>query len=187
MSETNNVKTTISRGAFLELHLSQVAAGKTWNEFLRHCVVNYVDFEKGKKTSEEYWESRCDYNSEASRLLVRAAKKSYKASGSVADAEYLEDAESTLVPFTFRKPEKISIGKTGTGTGRGRKPDPVKIAAAEMAQSALANAIAKRNAAKLEKMRQDAESLASETKRNEWDTSTSSENATAEFEAMIPG
>lgn len=66
-------KTIVKDPAIRTLVKEYIASGKTENDLLVHCVANFHDFEKGKKTAAEYWKMRFIKASANERAKYNAA------------------------------------------------------------------------------------------------------------------
>lgn len=156
-------KTVINNSALKNVIRQMVSEGKTENDFLLHCAANYLDFEKGKKTVEEYWLGRYEKCIETERLNLRNAKKS--------------GSELLLEACTIEL-DKVKLAKSGNG-GQGRKKSAEKIRMEAEAAENLANtlkALKEKQRVELErKTRQAAAEMAPTTPRNEFDTFSNSE------------
>lgn len=123
------------------LHLCE--NGCTEPQFIEMCKEHFLDFEKGKLSSEEYWKERVKKAFDAELSMIRSLKKSD-------DEMDHEIAEEMREAFRFAKPTKSS-----GGTGHRGRPKSLETIEKELAANALKEAIA----SKLREQRAEAEKI----------------------------
>ena len=106
MSNKIVVKNAVLRCVVLQM----VADGYTEKQFIEMASENFLDFEKGKKTTEEYWQGRVKQAFEPELATIRELKKT----GIASDAELAEPFRFARKNGNKRKepPEKSNLEKS---------------------------------------------------------------------------